>query len=608
MNIAHQVWRVASEHQRVVAGTLLLAACLYLVPFVDRGWVPLDEGMTGQAAERVLRGQLPHSDYEEPYPGALSYIYAAVFRVAGIDTLHLRWAVFGAATCGVAVLYGICRRFQPPIMAAVTTIVSVVWTYPNYFSTLPSWWVLLCALACLWGIFRYVETGRTVFVVVAGLSAGVAFTFKQTGLYLLPPLVMSLMLCSRTGDIVPALRLNLEHGARAIIIILAVAFVLVVTWSGLGSGELLYLIVPIMASCAAFVLSNRWNGSQRAINWHAPLLAIACAAVPSLLLLVPQIAAGKVGSFLYGVFVLPQQRLQFTTLSMRPASQIVAAVAALMWLTWSPPALGPAQIRLINGLRWLAGIALVLLALRSPLAYAFIWAGICGTAALVPAIAAWLLIRRGVTDARMTVLLFASSGMAAWMSLSQFPFAAPIYFCYVAPLALVAGILVFRQAVPVRRLSDGPTIAVAALFALLSMNRGYVWNVGAFHEVQHLDTPLTLSRAHLHVAEDEAAVFNKLVPLVLQHAGSRGLVAGPDTPDVYFLTGQFSPSGRLFDFFSGQTGVTEDQRLAEWTRADVIVLFHGERFAPPLPESLVGRLRREFTQGESLPPFEVRWR
>jgi hypothetical protein len=181
-------------------------------------------------------------------------------------------------------------------------------------------------------------------------------------------------------------------------------------------------------------------------------------------------------------------------------------------------------------------------------------------------------------------------------------------FCYVAPLALIAGILCLNQAVPVRRLSDGPTIAVTLLFAVLSMNRGFVWNVGSFHEVEHLNAPLELSRAHLRVAADEASIFNRLVPLIGQHLGDRGLVAGPDTPDVYFLSGQLSPSGRLFDFFTDQAAMSDDARLAEWRRADVIVFFHGHRFSPPLPESLVSKLRQEFSRGEAIPPFEVRWR
>jgi hypothetical protein len=608
MNSFHRARHLASDHQRLVAGVLLLAGCLYLVPFVDRGWVPLDEGMVGQAAERVLNGQLPHVDYEEPYPGALSYAYALVFSTTGVDVLHLRWTVFAAAVAGLATLYRILRRFQSPIAAAVTTLVSLVWTYPNYVSSLPSWWVLLCALVCLWAVIQHVDTGRTLFVVVAGLSAGIAFTLKQTGLYLLPPLVMSLMVISKPNESVGAGRGKLDAAARGIISLGAMALVLSITRSGLGGGEVVYLVSPIAASCAAFLLWNRWSEGVRPINWRAPVIAAASAAVPVLILLLPHIVTGHVGAFINGAFVLPQQRLQYTRLGMRPVSQMVAAGAALVWICWSPPALSLREVRFVNVLRWFTAVGLVLFALRSSLVYALIWEGVRGTAALVPWIAAWLLIRGQVTDARSRTFLFASSSVAAWLSLSQFPFAAPIYFCYVAPLALVAGILAFKQAIPVRRLSEGPTFALALLFALLSMNRGYVWNVGSFHEVQHLGTPLELPRAHLQVADDEAAVFRRLVPLVTQHLGEGGLVAGPDTPDVYFLTGQFSPSGRLFDFFSAQSAITEEQRLAEWTRADVIVFFHGNRFSPPLPASLVSKLRHQFSRGESIPPFEVRWR
>src|SRR5690348_10746669 len=88
--------------KRVVAGLLLVLGAVYLLPFVTKGWVPLDEGMIGQAAERVLIGQLPHVDYEEPYTGALSYFYAAVFKLTTIDLANLRWTVFLAALVALA--------------------------------------------------------------------------------------------------------------------------------------------------------------------------------------------------------------------------------------------------------------------------------------------------------------------------------------------------------------------------------------------------------------------------------------------------------------------------------------------------------------------------
>jgi hypothetical protein len=607
MKIAYQVWRAASERQQLIAGGLLLAACVYLIPFVDRGWVPLDEGMMGQSAERVLHGQLPHVDYEESYPGALSYFYAEVFRFTGIDSVHLRWTVFCAALASLAFIYVILRRYLQPISAAIATWVSMCWTFPNYFSSLPSWWVLLFALMCLWSVIRYIETDRLLFAVLAGVAAGIAFTVKQTGAYLLPPLIMSMMICPRHSDVPTTRWRSAEIAITAAVAAAAFALVLLITRSALGSGELVYLIVPVGASCAAFALAHTWSGAKAGLNWTATTAVVAGAALPVVVLVLPHIFNGSLDALLNGIFVLPQKRLQFTRLPMRPGSQIVAAIAGCLWVFWSPASLKPAELRLVRVARWVVCLALAPLALRSHSMYTFIWEAVRGTATVLPIVVLWVIVSKRVSDPRSRLILFASSALFTWASLGQFPFAAPIYFLYVVPLALIAGVVAVQSIPAVRRLGDGPATAAVLLFALLSMHRGYVWNIGWFHEVHDLSTPLDLPRAHLYVADYEAAVFKRVIPLVQQHLADRGLMAGPDTPDIYFLTGQFSPSGRLFDFFSGQDA-PEEQQLAAWTAADVIVVFHGQRFSPHFPETFLARLRREFPKGESVLPFEVRWR
>ena len=73
-----------------------------MVPFVSRGWWPHDEGLLGQSADAVLRGGVPHIDYEESYSGGLSWLYAGVFKVAGVELLNIRWFLFfGASWAGV---------------------------------------------------------------------------------------------------------------------------------------------------------------------------------------------------------------------------------------------------------------------------------------------------------------------------------------------------------------------------------------------------------------------------------------------------------------------------------------------------------------------------
>jgi hypothetical protein len=84
----------ASTQQKAIGILMVAASLVYLTRFVSRGWIPHDEGMLGQSAERVLLGQIPHIDYEEPYTGGLSWIYAEIFRVSGIELLHIRWVLF----------------------------------------------------------------------------------------------------------------------------------------------------------------------------------------------------------------------------------------------------------------------------------------------------------------------------------------------------------------------------------------------------------------------------------------------------------------------------------------------------------------------------------
>jgi hypothetical protein len=76
--------------KKVLGVLMIAAAVIYLIPFVPRGWIPHDEGMLGQSAQRVLQGALPHVDYEEMYTGGLSWLYAAVFSVTSVDLVNLR--------------------------------------------------------------------------------------------------------------------------------------------------------------------------------------------------------------------------------------------------------------------------------------------------------------------------------------------------------------------------------------------------------------------------------------------------------------------------------------------------------------------------------------
>src|SRR5687768_6267523 len=68
----------------------VVASTLYVAAHLSDGWIPHDEGQLGQTAERTLRGELPHRDFDDMYTGGLSFLHAAAFRLWGIDSASLR--------------------------------------------------------------------------------------------------------------------------------------------------------------------------------------------------------------------------------------------------------------------------------------------------------------------------------------------------------------------------------------------------------------------------------------------------------------------------------------------------------------------------------------
>ena len=233
----------ASKAHRVAGALMLLAALVYLVPFVPRGWVPHDEGMLGQSAEHVLQGGIPHIDYEEPYTGGLSWLYAGVFKVSGVDLLHVRWLLFAGAALASWLMYVIFRRYLAPAAAGIATWVAVGWSFPNYFAGLPSWWLLVCALACMWAVIRHVETRQWQYVAVGGLAAGVAIAIKQTGIYLLIAFVLWILYAARQTSRSSSWLWHLERITRWTAAVAAIVAAAAVLWPRISATEGVYLFL-----------------------------------------------------------------------------------------------------------------------------------------------------------------------------------------------------------------------------------------------------------------------------------------------------------------------------------------------------------------------------
>jgi len=64
-----------------------------------------------QTAERILKGEMPHRDFEDPYTGGLGYIDALIFKIFGINLVWLRLFMFAIFLIWVPCIYAIARHY-----------------------------------------------------------------------------------------------------------------------------------------------------------------------------------------------------------------------------------------------------------------------------------------------------------------------------------------------------------------------------------------------------------------------------------------------------------------------------------------------------------------
>jgi galactose mutarotase-like enzyme len=96
--------------------------------------------------------------------------------------------------------------------------------------------------------------------------------------------------------------------------------------------------------------------------------------------------------------------------------------------------------------------------------------------------------------------------------------------------------------------------------------------------------------------------------LIDTHGKGGELLAGPDCPELYFLTGRFNPSGAMYDFFAIEPNGSYVDDVRHWESAKVVVINSEPDFSPRVKDGVISNLRMSFPQGEKLGRFEVRWR
>jgi len=329
--------------------------------------------------------------------------------------------------------------------------------------------------------------------------------------------------------------------------------------------------------------------------------------------LIPYIRGHALGSLFQGIFVLPIIRV---TGAFEAPPKLITALPELMLA-----GIVAASARVYGITRWLLTLgvaALFIYLLRTSTTnashYQMVWnAAWWAIPTLVVFGAGTLGSRASERGDRADIpsqQVFLLLSVTALCSLVQFPFTSPIYFCYAAPLAILAVAVVFRFFPRIPSLLLAVLYVGFSAFAIFRVTPTFIYDMRTHFQPDTQTTRLNLPRAgNLRVSASFAAIYEKLIPLVQEHAKSGEIYAAPDCPEVYFLAGYKNSTPTLFDFFDKPDGRAERLlNLIDSRPIQVVVLNMDPGFSRMIDDDFYEALAERFPEKDTVGHFEVRWK
>ena len=593
----------------------VLGAAASIWTILDRGWVPLDEGTIGQAAERVMRGQLPHREFTDPYTGGLAALHALAMHLFGVSLMAPRYALFIAFVLWLPALWWLAMRACGPRWAVAITIISAWWSLPIYPAAMPTWYLLFIGTWIVVALERWQASkpeGRIRWLVLTGALCGAAVLVKQTGLYLVAGALLAVLtgdqadVRARWGDAKPAGRTD-----PVILFLLALcsALVLRLMWGQISSGALLNEILPVYALLALAALREWRLTDDPARRWKTLLgyaaVVLAAAAVPVALLLVPYALSGSLGMLYADVIGEGARRISTLHWGMRPALTLLTAVWPV-YLVLTLELLSRKR-RALGALAIVSALPLLWFSITTVNGYQRLW--FFGMSMLPVGVGMAFVAgyRARRAQRAMDPVLLMLAGITAFQALNQFPFAAANYFAYVAPLAILTASVAAAHFGALPRLNAAALILAG--FAGLVLRMGTLRNVGYYPEFVDYSHRLAMPRGGLRVSAYDSSRYKYVLEVIAQHRGDGTVYAGPELPEVYFLSGQQSPGRDSYSLFAHPvTDSTGLPRLFNADAANVIVIKRRPMFGAPLSDAIYQWLAIRYPLGQRMDTLEVRWR
>lgn len=530
---------------------VLLLAAAYTYSRLKIGWLPEDDGVLANSALRVLQGQLPHRDFVEVYTGGLDFIHAAAFRLFGVNLVSLRLCLFIFFLGWLPAIFFIARRFFPATGAGAVTLLAAAWSISNYPTPMPSWYNLFCAVYGAAALLRYIETENRRWLFFAGLCGGVSFLVKVIGLYYVAAVLLFFVFREQVmnSGAKPSCSGWLYRAFSIAGLLAFPAAIVIVMRQRFDDREFIQFLLPSAALVALLVWREFRLPASASSGRFATLFRMAVPfglgmAVPLVLFLAPYGMSGSLRVFSAKVIGGTAAHVQALGIRRPESGYSLILAAVLVAIVAAASFWQRARGLVLTIIIGAAGTLLLVLCFRTDAVAQAIWSSAAlSTPLFVTLGAALLLVKPPEGNAlsairqQQVMLLLA---VAAVCSLVQFPFAAPIYFCYFAPtLALAVGAIVSMKGRPGNPALLMCVLALYTLFAVGKVTPGVIYDNAGFKSAP-VEKRLGLPRAG-GLAIEHTQFYEAAYRTVMEHAGNGIVLATPDCPDVYFLTGLRNP-------------------------------------------------------------------
>ncbi len=604
-----------ANNGKFVATVSILAASLYVAAHLPVGWYPHDEGQLGQAAERILEGEIPHRDFDDMYTGGLSYLHALAFWCFAVNSMAMRMVLWLFFVPAAATIYYLAHRVLPPWVAGLVTFLGATVSVPVYAASMPSWYNLFFALFGVGALVRTIETDRRRWIFLAGLCGGCSILIKITGLFFVAASLLFFVyreqlacrekLEIRSEGTAPR---SLVSRAYAWSIVAGLFLFGILSLAFLGkSGQALnalHFCLPMMALAAFLVMHEaKLRGSAACGRWGYLLgmLWPFCLGVglPLFGWIAFYATHGALDDLYRGVLVLPRMRLERGAYPLPIFARFLLAVPLGGML-----ALGVRKQKISRRQESLIAAGLLVLLLFSGTRVGFILSfhAIRNLTPLVVGMTLGMLAWADLSEipSRRRQELFLICATALLISLVQYPFSFGIYFFYAAPMVMLLVVhFVMNSPRPPRRAWLVLLLFYLA-FSIAHLNGpdpplNVVWTTTP-REME----PLRLARCGLVVSSEEAKCYRELVDVIAGYsAPGATILATPDSPEVYFLADRKNPSGTMYEFFRPDLLTRKQHVLNEIDQQDIrLVVVNCE---PPFSDRVSLEIEAEIA--ERLPHF-----